>query len=166
MAFCEQCGAELTPDSRFCEECGCAVEQIAEGAASQDIVSSSSELKEIFIEQDWKAKWARSASEASNLELGLILTREEELLHQINADILRFQELIADYISKCAKRGVKYHYVNLDKFPGYKGSGDVASVVSVLKEMVDVARPKYIFILGNEDVIDVTVVPFNRNELV
>ena len=155
MAFCEQCGAKLTPESRFCEECGAAVEFIAEASSSKEGAAIQCGLKEIFLTRNWKDEWAQAAVDANDSELGLILTREEALLLQVDAGPVQLQELIDDYINKAAKRGVKYFYLNLDKFPGYDGEGDVDSVVSVMREVVDVARPKYVFILGNDDVVDV-----------
>lgn len=155
MAFCEQCGAKLTPGSRFCEECGAAVGFVVEAVSTKEASPVQCGLKEIFLARDWKDEWARAAVYASDSELGLILTREEELLFQIGASPVQLQDLVRDYIDKAARRGVKYYYLNLDKFPGYDGEGDVESVVGALREIVDVARPKYLFILGNENVIDV-----------
>lgn len=156
MAFCEQCGAQLTPGTRFCEECGAEVEsEEVNPAASKDVAGSTNGLKDIFCISEWKDEWERAASDAGNNELGLILTREEELLIQIDAGPVEFQDLIANYIDKAAQRGVKYYYLNLDKFHAYDGDGSVDSVVKALRSVVDVARPKYLFILGNEHIIDV-----------
>ena len=155
MAFCEQCGARLTPGTRFCEECGAAVASEAHDAVSTDTVCGASDFKSIFRSSEWDAAWRRVASDAGDCELGLIVTRENALLSQIDAPASAFHALIADYVDSAAKRGVRYCYLNLDEFPDFEGNGFVGSVVSALRRIVDVARPKYMFILGNEEIINV-----------
>jgi len=156
MAFCEQCGAKLTPGSRFCEECGAIVEDVGvESATPKNSILSSGSLQEIFKSPSWKDDWAQAALESTDSDLGLILTREEELLLQVDAGPVQLQDLMRDYIEQTSKRGVKYYYLNLDTFHGYEGDGSVDSVVAALRSIADVARPKYLFILGNEKVIDV-----------
>ena len=153
MAFCEECGTELTPGSRFCEECGAVVEYTA--VVSKDGAATSDGLKEIFSVQSWKSVWERISADAKNYELGIILTREESLLSQIDVTLTQLHDLLRTYIDKALYRGVKYCYLNLDSVPFYDGDGDVNSVVAALHEVVEIARPKYLFILGNENVIDV-----------
>jgi len=153
MAFCEQCGARITDGAQFCEECGCRVEE--------DVVSKSSDATErasvltLFEEADWKARWENLATGATGADLGIIMTRESALLQQIAVSPKTLHELIRNYTRSAAKRGVNYHYLDLDKCALHGGAGDSAAVVKTLREVVEVARPKYLLILGNEDVIDV-----------
>lgn len=153
MAFCEQCGTELVPGSRFCEECGAAIDDVFD--PPKETLGSTDGFKEIFIGSDWMDDWGQMASKAGNCELGIILTRENALLCQIDVSREELHGLLGEYINKASKRGVKYVYFDLDKFPGYDGDGDVDSVVAALRDVVDVARPKYLFILGNEKVVEV-----------
>jgi len=155
MSFCEQCGARLSTGASFCEECGAAVEDNVLDAASKDVPAHTDELKEVFSTDSWEKEWANETAEIGGQELGLILTRESVLLEHLYADAAQLHGLISGYISTAVKRGVQYFYINIDRFPGYSGNGSVESVVSVLKRIVDVARPKYLFILGNEQVVDV-----------
>lgn len=155
MAFCEQCGARLALGTRFCEECGAAVASEVHDAVVADVVCGASDFKSIFRSSEWDAAWRRVASDAGDCELGLIVTRENALLSQINAPVVAFHALVADYVDSAAKRGVRYGYLNLDEFPNFDGDGSVDSVVSALRRIVGVARPKYLFILGNEEIIDV-----------
>lgn len=98
MAFCEQCGVKLTPGSRFCEECGAAVEFVVEEVPTKEVSPVRCGLKEIFLARDWKDEWARAAVYASDSELGLVLTREEELLFHVDAGLVQIQELVDDEV--------------------------------------------------------------------
>lgn len=142
------------PDACFCEECGAVIEDVCERAA-KGVDSPIDGDKEIFSSSCWQDRWARAAANTDDADLGLIITREKALLQQLGGDSARFRSVINDYIRKSAQRGVKYYYLNLDVWPEYKGDGSVDSVVSVLRKIVEIARPKYLFILGNEDVIAV-----------
>jgi hypothetical protein len=151
--FCEECGNALMPDSRFCEECGTKVEEFDQD--SKEISFSKQESEELFENSWWKKDWDSIASNSCDFEIGLILTREKSLLGQLNASSSQLRHLIKDYIRNSSERGVKYYYLNLDRFPLYNGDGCVDSVIKVLREVVAIARPKYLFILGNEKIIDV-----------
>ncbi len=164
MAFCEQCGAKLAPGTRFCEECGAAVE-VEEPRKDAAFVVGQLQDENVLCESpfksgDWKSQWSKVASECGGNELGLIITREGVLLEQVlkeddDGDEREYNAIINEYINAAKKRGVYYHYLNLDDFAAFNGNGDVDSVIAALREVVNVARPKYLMILGNEDVIDV-----------
>ena len=115
MAFCEECGTELTPGSRFCEECGAVVECTA--VISKDATDTSDGLKEIFSVESWKSDWEHVSVDAKNYELGIILTREESLLSQIDVTSIQLHDLLRIYIDKSLNRGIKYCYLNLDTVP-------------------------------------------------
>ena len=151
MPYCEECGAKLSAGVRFCEECGTPVASSGdEGGFSYASASSF----DVFADSDWKSNWAAFVEEAAGLETGIILTRQSALLSQVDMDGDDFASLISEYAGNCRNRGVAYAYLDLDQFPGANGSS-VSSVVDALRKVVNVARPKYLFILGSEDVVDV-----------
>lgn len=125
MAFCEQCGSRLMPGTRFCEECGAEVDVDEEKCTG------------------------------GNEEVGVILTRESVLLKQVECTSEELHNLIGRYIDSAAKRGIAYRYYNLDACTDYIGSGDVVSVVEWLRNLRTSITFKYVFILGNEEVLDV-----------
>jgi hypothetical protein len=151
MPYCEECGAKLSAGVRFCEECGTPVASTGdEGGFSCASVSSF----DLFAGSDWKSNWAAFVKDAAGLETGIILTRQSALLSQVGMDGDDFASFISEYAGNCRNRGVAYAYLGLDPFPGGNGSS-VSSVVVSLRKVVDVARPKYLFILGSETVVDV-----------
>lgn len=140
MAFCEQCGARLSPGVRFCEECGAEIGSPADAATSQA----------------WMNDWRQGAKMLGGEDLGLILTREQVLLSQLVGSADSYHQTIHSYCEAALRRGVAYRYLDLDSCPFYSGAGDVVSVVTALRQIVELARPKYLLILGNEKVIGVS----------
>jgi len=155
MAFCEQCGASLEPGARFCESCGASVADdilVKKDSASP---AESDEAMTLFCGADWASKWLKAVSSQADADIGIILTRESALVGQIEASRDEVRGIVSSYIADMRKHGTRYYYLDLDDCPFYDGNGDVDSVVATLRSIVDVARPKYLFIIGNEDVIDV-----------
>ena len=165
MSFCEECGAKLASGARFCEECGAKVaasaisEEIAEGCESaRDMpdADSSSEAMNIFSGADWRRRWEAFADSSADEEIGIIVTREKKLLSHIGCtDYHEFKKLVLRYITSAAERNVRYAYCDLDDCTFHYGGGETESVVASLRRIVDVACPKYLFILGNEEIVDV-----------
>lgn len=158
MAFCEQCGAELSAGVRFCEECGSPVDydESSSSVLFGDDDSPSQFHLNLFNASDWKVRWEEAAESVGDCELGLIITRENALISQLEgAGADRFHKELCEYIAKAEDRGIKYYYCDFDACAFHDGDGTVESVVASLRKIVEVARPKYLFILGNEDVIDV-----------
>ena len=96
MAFCEQCGARLSPGLRFCESCGARLEgddqeaqkstSVTVGGSANGYMSmrgSDGMFSGIFRGRDWKSKWEHAAGEAVGEELGLMLTDGERLLADV-----------------------------------------------------------------------------------
>ena len=163
MAFCEECGARLPQGARFCEECGTEVpcsEQVSPtidkcGQAFHGEIVNDLVHEDVFSGTDWQLKWLAIIADSSDVELGIILTRENALLSHIGAGKEEFQSQLRLFMDEALRRNVKYVYCNLDTCPFYNGEGDVESVVRGLRRIVNVGRPKYLLILGNEKVIDV-----------
>ena len=162
MAFCEECGARLADGVKFCEECGAKVSDYTDAMVSDKDefahYESDSDLDFPGLgdsKRDWLQQWKEFAEKADG-ELGVIITRESKLLSQFeDATSAILRSMLKEYIANAAKRGVRYFYCNLDDCVFHNGGSDVEGVVASLRKIVDMARPKYMFILGNEDVIDV-----------
>lgn len=163
MAFCEQCGAKLTAGTKFCEECGAAVEMPSgEKNGNCEALDATergpSARNSTFKGEEWPSKWRAAAQDCGRNDLGLIITRENALLKQIGENAhADYDELIDGYITSAKRRGISYYYLDLDGCPFYRGDGDVESVVAALHKLVAIARPKYLMILGNEEIVKTAV---------
>ena len=169
-AFCENCGAKLAPGTRFCEECGTRVPgKVAHGSsnhisrrASGNTSRSASSSKNwynsfaVFKSANWEKEWQKAAEDAAGEELGIIMTSEGHLASQFEVEADELRDSIADYMRSADKRGVHYYYLDIEGNSIETVSGyNVEDIVSILRKIVNVARPKYLFILGNEDIINV-----------
>ena len=157
--FCENCGAQLSPGSRFCEECGAKVEQ-EEAVTSTASVAATKSIgnieSDIFQGSDWKSQWQRAAQNASGVELGIILTDIDSLSSSLNCRSSQLKDIVENYINAAHTRDVHYYLLDIAENRVQSADGsDVQSVVDLLKKVCDVARPKYLFILGNEEIINV-----------
>ena len=122
----------------YCEECGATLN---EGDKFCELCGAPVEVV------------ASAEKVAGCAEKGIIITRESVLLGQLGADSTAFGEIINWYIKEAVKRGVGYTYINLDSKIGC--TNKPADVVRELCSLVREYQPKYLFILGNEDVIGV-----------
>lgn len=158
LSYCENCGAELPAGARFCEECGAQVDSYNEPTASGLLKESdgNSDYSTTFID-NWSEKWASAAHAAGNDELGIILTDIQALATQLSCSASDLQTTIIIYTASAAKRGVHYHLLDLGNNGISSIDGkNVSATVNVLKSIAAVARPKYLLILGNEDIVNVT----------
>lgn len=158
MPYCENCGAELSAGARFCEECGAEVDSYKESINSclSKNGNGNQAFQSAFI-GDWKEKWADVVQDAKSGELGIIMTDVNALATQLSCSTTDLSEIIGSYIASAANRGVNYHLLDL----GSNGISDidgknVQTTVNLLKTIVSIARPKYLFILGNEEIVNVT----------
>lgn len=154
--YCENCGAKLSPGAKFCEDCGAEVES-TESAVMAGTVNPVKSIDALTtFEGDWLSKWRDAASDASYEELGIILTDVESLSEQLSCSAERLKDAILDYILAAESRGVHYHLLDCGNNGLHNVSAcSVESVVGLLTEIVNVARPKYLFILGNERIVNV-----------
>lgn len=158
MPYCENCGTELSAGARFCEECGAEVDSYKESMISW-LSKNSNDNQTIcstFI-GDWKEKWANVAQDAKSGELGIIMTDVGALATQLSCSATDLCETIDDYARSAAERGVYYYLLDLGNNGVSNINGkDVSTVIRLIKAIVSVARPKYLFILGNEEIVNVT----------
>lgn len=158
MPYCENCGAELSAGARFCEECGAEVDSYNESMCSRPSKNSNDNqtICSTFI-GDWKEKWANAAQDAQSGELGIIMTDVGALATQLSCSATDLCETIDDYARSAAERGVHYHLLDLgcNGISGIDGK-NVQATVNLLKTIVSIARPKYLLILGNEEIVNVT----------
>lgn len=161
--YCENCGAKLPSGANFCEECGAKIDYadgLTEESTPKGGTSKSFGILEpdVFDKSDWKAKWLAAAQKASGLELGIILTDVSALSKDLSCSTLQLKELIANYIAAAHQRDVHYYLLDIAENSVQNVDGcDVQAVVDLLKMVCDVARPKYLFILGNETIVNVAI---------
>ena len=156
--YCEQCGASLTPDSAFCEQCGTKVSGVEESGRKPEKLycfDGTDDNYLLFTRIDWASKWEKLAKNAANYELGIILTDISALASQLQVQASEVEKVIRGYIAAAKDRGVEYCVLRLDKNSVRNSIRDVESIVEMLRAVVDVSRPKYLFILGNEDIVEV-----------
>ena len=90
--------------------------------------------------------------------MGIILTRESRLLALLSeGSEERLHDVLANHIADRKDHGVSYYYLDLDDSQFSSCGDDLSSIVQTLKTIDSVARIRYLFILGNEEVIDVAV---------
>lgn len=154
MAFCENCGAKLADSAIFCENCGAKVESDEPPKiVSETVGADASDAFTVFADRNWRERWRQAAQAASECELGLIVTRERKLTEALSEeDPAPFRECVGRYISAAKQRGVAYHYLNLEIL---SVESDLQSNLSILRQIVEVARPKYLFLIGNAGVMAV-----------
>lgn len=162
MAYCENCGTKLGTNDRFCENCGEKVISVATAFSNsrreKGDIGSGDAVFSLFKRPDWQSKWKKTALFGKNCGTGIILTREKALLdHLANGSAGALHGAIAEYTQFCRSRGVEYYYLDCDNNAVSYGCHSVEEIVELLKNIDAVAHPDYLFILGNEEVIDVAV---------
>ncbi len=158
--YCEECGTKLVPGAFYCEECGTPVlgnKGILE-KSNQDSLFPEGLDYGLFWSSEWKSKWEKAVENADGNEVGIILTNLSELAFRLGSSEPEVEGVIIRYVVAAEKRGTNYYPLYLDKnsvWPGNCISNDVACVVDLLRQVIDVARPKYLFVLGDETIVDV-----------
>ncbi|MBO4633263.1 MAG: zinc ribbon domain-containing protein [Lentisphaeria bacterium] len=153
MPFCENCGQRLEDGAAFCENCGTKTDG---GFVFGDKTISESDVDSgfsVFADHDWRDRWLKAAQSVTGRELGIIVTRERRLVEALSmSDPAPLRECVGRYINAAKQRGVVYHYLDLELFDS---NGNLRSNLSILQQIVDVARPKYLFLLGDQSVMAV-----------
>ena len=125
MAFCEDCGAPITPGALFCESCGV---KLAVPAA-YEFSAGSKEIKETGI---------------IYTNLGLLGKKSEKSQDFLNS-------VIDSFILSAKERGVAYELCDVsDRFAE---AGKIREHIKIIKTLVKKNHPKFLFILGSYDVI-------------
>lgn len=127
--FCEECGAQLEPGARFCENCGTPVPQ--ENLSTESVASAHTEPQH----QLYGLK-----------KNGVIVTDLSALSNQLGSSKETLTSLISEYIDFSLNNGISYSLVNLC-------NPDVEAVINAISQNNRTVNLKYVFILGNEDVI-------------
>lgn len=163
--FCEQCGAKLTPDGAFCEQCGTRIPSMETSNKKKTgklyCFDGTDDNYLLFTRIDWASRWEKMARNAANYELGIILTNVSTLASQLCVPTSEVEKVIRSYIAAAKERGVEYCVLLLDKNSVRFGISErnnikrMEDIVEQLRQVIDVARPKYLFILGNEDIVEV-----------
>lgn len=154
MPFCENCGAVIGAEDKFCENCG---EKVFAYPVTGDHTSSAiPESMNIFNDSQWQRKW-QDFVRHSRGKSGIILTRGSRLLQELagvsREDLL---QTIARYINDSAAAGISYAYCDVENscFPPPQ---DLDSLLDLLNTINSVAAPAYLFIIGNEKVIETAI---------
>lgn len=169
MPFCTECGNELLPGAKFCTECGTDVLEPNEAESApkainlhsglqtnQNQVTEDSSCLDVFSSCDWLFHWTKFAQQSYGKELGIILTDVDALANMLNCDENDIKRLISNYIQDSKSRGVNYCLLDIQNNAVQRADGsEVHSVVELLKKIINVVRPKYLFILGNEEIVNV-----------
>lgn len=170
---CENCGFKLNPEDAFCGNCG--MKQTSDLSVSKPVFEKkkmdprktgkglfdgvSRENMEIFNSFSWTYEWENAAKKAAGeKELGIILTNLSALTFQLGVPETEIDRIISGYIASAKQRGVEYYLLRMDLnsvFPGNSVPNSVEDIVTLLRLVIDVARPKYLFILGDETIVDV-----------
>ncbi len=159
--FCEECGVLLEKGLRFCENCGTPVPQ-----ENDEIKSAKNEitLKTVFNCEDWKEQWESFVENTEN-EIGIIITRLEALSSQLNCAQTDIVSLMESYCDSAQKRGVSYFLLDLDNnYISANKDYSVENIVTILTKVSEIHQPKYLFILGNEDIVGFQTWRNNSND--
>ena len=158
MPYCENCGNKLPEDACFCEECGARVSPTLKplGGFSRGAESSSVEDSFSTFTGNWQSQWLQASLSAGSCELGIIMTDVSALANQLSCSPSQLKKEIADYINNAKTRNVRYHLLDV----GDNGvlpveSNDAFAIVDLLKQITNIACPKYLFVLGNEEIVNV-----------
>ncbi|SHK66622.1 zinc-ribbon domain-containing protein [Fibrobacter sp. UWB12] len=157
MPYCENCGNKLSDGANFCEECGAKVypelSPLDENSRGEE--SSSAEDSISTFVSNWQLQWLKASLSSGSSELGIIMTDVSALANQLSCSPTQLKNEIAGYINKAKIRDVCYHLLDIgnNEISSAK-SNDVRGVVDLLKQIILVACPKYLFILGNEEIIN------------
>ena len=162
MAFCENCGNRLNEKDVFCENCGekvifqdCDLSYTVDKYSNECGIDNSA--FSLFKSNDWQYRWKDVVANSTNYEIGIILTREKALLKEIQqstSDTLH--TVLSNFIQSRKSRGILYFYLDLDDCALTSSStNSCADTIDILSQINKKAHPKYVFILGNEKIIDV-----------
>lgn len=122
-------------------------------------IFSSQKTFTLFQEKNWKQQWESAAKKARNQELCIIMTDEAKLLAQMGCTQKELRTVLKDYLDAIRDHGVSYYYLDLaeNAVCGKTDSEDVDKIVDVLKTISMTARPKYLFILGDNTIVNVAI---------
>ncbi len=160
--FCENCGAPIHGTSRFCEECGAPLPESADAGSSMAAGSAAAgdtkKLASAFnagTKAGWEDAWRNIARSAGD-DLGLILTNMEQLASDFNTSIDEVRSTLIDIMESRRNDGVTYALIDINNNAIDSSDGsDVERNVGLLSTIVNVARPRYLMIIGNENAINV-----------
>lgn len=148
--FCENCGAELLPGAKFCEQCG---EIVAHYANLKEKSPFAAILyNQVFVDSSWYSKWkdlVLSEREKGN-RVGIILTNTREC----HSD--SYKEIFEKYIAHKYENGVCYILLDIyafDEVYGHINPEDIDQIISLIKDIYNVAVPDYLMIVGDARVI-------------
>ena len=153
MFFCENCGAKLPLDARFCEKCGHAVSVESKIAHSARSIEDNVVL---FTDKKWANEWKALVSSNQYKSYGIILTNTSDCPDHLKKD---FYEVLKRYIANRAEENICYCVLDMatqaikSGLFNKKNAANVEFDVKVLKEIYEIAAPKYVMIIGDRNCI-------------
>ena len=153
MFFCENCGSKLPSDARFCENCGYAISYGVETRAPSVSVGKNVSL---FTSKEWTSSWRDLVYGGEYRDYGLIFTNTSNCPDNLKKN---FYDVLNQYIAYKADEGVCYCVLDMAEqsvkkdFFGKNATG-VEFGVKALKEIYEVAPPKYVLIIGDRNSVD------------
>lgn len=150
--FCEECGSPLEPGVRFCENCGTPVPQ-------DEVIENTNRTSDFSLFQfntiDWEGSYSQFSNGISG-EKAIIVTSLNRLCSQLNCSCEVLLCEITKYAEFCADNGIVYSLLDMDNQKVVSSNScSIENVINALSKICAVDKPKYVFILGNENVIQV-----------
>lgn len=155
--FCEECGNKLGKEDRFCENCGTPVPMENTNILQINSVGKDdfSNWNTVFTSSDWQSVWKETTKEKCS-EVGLILTKSEILCKQLSCSKANLDDLLKEYVVSANSRGVSYYLLDLsNNYVNSDSDSNVSNVIDIISKVCEIFAPKYLFILGNEEVVGV-----------
>ena len=154
LKFCEECGSKLVPNTFFCENCGTKIGADVVFCTKQEAFVTTKTQLTIFTHDNWACKMPQK-QQNKMVATGIILTKCKFLAEQLKIELNALYEVIADYIQKASLRNIVYYLLDLENNVISSECTSVEDNIQVLKEIASVYNIDYLFILGNEEIIEV-----------
>lgn len=183
--FCENCGCRLNEEDLFCENCGYPMvtdtREIQKKASDSPAFSSEfkrllkkdvpissnkivdEDLFSFFSREDWESRWHKVAQLYGNENLGIILINQTAMNDKDRSNDSDFEDFVCyleKYVAFRREQGIFYFVLDISSqriFNFGDCSVNIQNVVNVLRKIYQVEKPKYLFMIGNEEVFDSVV---------
>ena len=155
MPFCEECGHKLTNSDIFCENCGTKIHP-QEKTFTNNIIPQEREGNNLslFCNNNWRSVLSKY-SHYGSYSTGIILTRCKRLAKHLDIDFNTLLNTAECYIQQAKDRNVNYYLLDLDDNVIIPHCCSINDNIKLLKTISSVHDIKYIFILGNEEIVEV-----------
>ncbi len=143
--YCENCGARLEPDQKFCEMCGAPVAY--DDCAFETDKPLDFDPMTVFTERNWQKTWRAAARSCDSGNLGIMLVNTKAF-H--GPGLL---ETVEKYIAFKRQEGIVYCLLDLANQKVGRTNFGCHDNVELLKKVYSCIKPKYLFIVGDHNVV-------------